>query len=189
MNSAHLTIGLILGGAAAYAGWRILRSSPPSMPPERATAGQTSAPTGLGYNYPPAVAPAIVQLLTQINVAYPNRVKASDGTLPSAAHHAVNPHSDHERGDALDVTYDPLDGPNLDGLALSLLRDPRVTYVIWQRRIANRAIDGGAWRAYTATAVQTDPHTSHLHVSINHGTRDDASKWDLSAVGQGTAVA
>lgn len=189
MNSTHLTIGLAVGAAAAYAGWRILRSSPPPEATEPFTAASSEPPTGLGYNYDPAVAPAIVQLLKQINVAFPVRSKASDGTLPSAAHHAANPNSDHDRGDALDVTYDPLNGPNLEALAAALLKDERVTYVIWQRRIANRSIMGGQWRPYALTAIQTDPHTSHLHVSVNHGARSVAAPWDLSGVTQGTAVA
>ena len=37
-----------------------------------------------------------------------------------------------------------------------------VEYLIWNRRIRNRAIDGGAWRAYTGEK----PHTDHVHVTF-----------------------
>lgn len=134
--------------------------------------------------YPPlpGVARALSQLIGQLNAQFPQRSKAGDGTLPSAAHHAANPSSDHERGDALDVTQDPVNGPNLDTLAAALLKDARVTYVIWNRQIANRAIDGGKWRPYELTAIQTDPHTGHLHVSVSNAARDNAAPWDLSTV-------
>lgn len=134
------------------------------------------------------VAPTLLQLAAQLDTAFPARSKASDGTLPSAAHHAANPTSDHERGDAFDVTHDPANGPNLNELATALLADPRVTYVIYNRRIANRKIDAGAWRPYVATAIQTDPHTSHLHASIDHVQRDSVAPWDLSAVTKGEEV-
>lgn len=127
-------------------------------------------------------APALLRLLAQVDAAYPSRSRAADGILPSAAHHAKHPTSDHERGDALDITLDPMHGPDLDRLAEDLLLDPRVTYVIWNRRIANRAIDGGAWRPYQTTAIQTDPHTGHLHVSVAAARRANASPWRFTVV-------
>lgn len=93
--------------------------------------------------------------------------------MGDAAHQARQ--SDHNTGDALDVTYDPERGPDLDALAAALLRDPRVHYVIWNRRIANPEIEGGAWRAYNGT----NPHTKHLHVSIYPQSRDDLSPWNI----------
>lgn len=127
-------------------------------------------------------APAIVQLLKQVDASYPSRSRAADGILPSAAHHAKNPTSDHERGDALDVTFDLMNGPNLDQLASDILKDERVKYVIWNRQIANRTIDGGAWRPYVETAIQTDPHTGHMHVSVDHARRGDTSSWRIVIV-------
>ena len=55
---------------------------------------------------------------------------------------------------------------------------------------ADRAPERG-WQAQQAalasqttalTAIQTDPHTGHLHLSILDAGRDDASPWDLSSV-------
>lgn len=59
-----------------------------------------------------------------------------------------------------------------------------MTYVIWNRQIANKAVLDNAWRPYERTAIQTDPHTSHVHVSIRHDARDDSSPWGASAIAQ-----
>lgn len=123
-----------------------------------------------------APAPTLLALRRQIDAAYPLRSRASDGIMASAQHTAQNPKSDHERGDALDVTRDTQNGPDLPALAATLLQDERVTYVILDRQIANRAIVAGAWRPYPGP----DPHTSHLHVSILHDRRDDAGPWQIA---------
>jgi hypothetical protein len=161
-----------------------LESEPASAPsgpaaiPTPSTPSTPSTPAQLA----PGVARAFAPLLGQLNARWPARSKASDGTLPSAAHHAANPNSDHERGDALDVTHDAVNGPDLDALASALLKDPRTSYVIWNRRIANPSVESGAWRPYARTTGPTDPHTTHLHLSVVHAKRDDVAAWDISAV-------
>jgi hypothetical protein len=161
--------GAVLGALAAQAALRKSGVKLPELP-------SPFGPDASGRS------PALVQLLKQIDASYPSRSRGQDGMLPSAAHHAQNPNSDHERGDALDVTFDFMNGPNLDQLASDLLADGRVTYVIWNRRIANRSIDSGAWRPYAQTAVQTDPHTGHLHVSVDHSRRSDDGPWSIVIV-------
>lgn len=121
----------------------------------------------------PSPAPALLALRDQIDAAWPKRSKASDGILGDAAHAARA--SDHNQGDALDVTYDPDSGPDLEALAEALLADERVHYVIWNQRIRNRAYDEGAWRPYDGA----NPHTKHLHVSVHPERREDASPWQL----------
>ncbi|AUX42575.1 uncharacterized protein SOCE26_040080 [Sorangium cellulosum] len=133
---------------------------------------------------PPAqVAPALRALVRQLNERWPGRSRASDGLLGDAAHQARK--SDHNEGNALDVTHDPERGPDLDALAERLLADPRVTYVIWNKRIANRQIQGGAWRPYDGT----NPHTRHLHVSIRAGARNAERPWALPDAGSAVAGA
>jgi len=122
---------------------------------------------------PAGVAPALWQLLAQINAAWPARNKASDGIMGDASHQARA--SDHNTGLALDVTLDKDAGPDLDELAAALLEDSRVTYVIWRARIANRDIQSGAWRPYSGA----NPHNHHLHVSIRASARDDVQPWNL----------
>jgi hypothetical protein len=138
--------------------------------------GATSASsTAVGTDLGLAPAPALLALLRRLDAAYPSRSRASDGIMASAAHTAANPASDHERGDALDVTRDAANGPDLVALAASMLADDRVSYVILDGRIGNRAIEAGKWRAYPGP----DPHTSHLHVSVLHNRRADTHPWAI----------
>ena len=148
--------------------------------------------SAVGYgiaDHGPNVAPALRRLLAQIDAIWPNRLRVSDGTLPSAEHHIANPTSDHERGDALDITNDSRTtlvqlpngrlqfaglGPNLDDLADLLFQDSRTHYVIWNRRIATRERAHGAWRPYTNPG---NPHTRHMHLSIYPEMRNDVSDW------------
>jgi hypothetical protein len=79
--------------------------------------------------------------------------------------------SDHNLGNAVDVTHDPDSGCTGDIIAAAALEDSRVTYVIWNRRINSR--DGRGWRNYTGT----NAHTHHCHISIRDSSRDDVTPW------------
>ena len=121
------------------------------------------------------IAPAIWRLREQVNAAYPNRSKVSDGIWPSAAHTAANPNSDHEAGNALDITADLGDGQRVKALYELLKGDRRLSYLIH---------DGLIWsaergeRAYTGS----NPHRTHMHVSVKESRRDDASYWRVHPV-------
>jgi hypothetical protein len=181
--AVNLAIGAAIG-AGFYLGWRLYAGAKASPMP---TASSSTPPTSPPPASPPpsGLAPALSQLLTQLDAGWPGRSKASDGTFPSAAHHAANPTSDHELGNALDVTRDRARGPRLLDLAEALRTDPRAKYVIYDRRIAKR---GGGWERYEVTAIQSDPHTEHLHVSVLADRRFDAAPWDLSSVGTGEVL-
>lgn len=126
-------------------------------------------------------------LRSQVNAVYPDRRKDSDGTLPSDAHHLQNPSSDHEpdsRGivHALDLTHDPHNGFDSYNFADQLLKskDKRIKYVISHSRIGgdegyakrNKRKEWTWYRYYGS-----NPHDSHVHVSINRATEDDVSPW------------
>lgn len=130
---------------------------------------------------PADAAPALLTLRAQVDARWPRRSRASDGIAPSEEHRRANPKSEHATGDAIDITYDPAQGPDLDALAAALLKDPRTRYVIWRRRIANVQKEGGAWRPYTGAS----PHEDHIHLSIFADRRDDASPWNLAAAASG----
>lgn len=114
---------------------------------------------------------------------WPNRSRASDGILPSAAHTIVNPASDHELGNAFDLTHDPANGVDCNVLSewLKASGDVRVKYVIWSRRIWNPSISP-AWRPYAGS----NPHTKHMHVSIKSAFRSATATpwWQLRVVAQ-----
>lgn len=117
------------------------------------------------------VAPALRQLLAQVNAAYPKRSKASDGIWPSAAHTKASPNSDHEAGNALDIT------DNLGGMSIThgwldpIRKDPRCRYVIHDGKIG----DAQGWRTYTGS----NPHKTHAHISVHESKRQDARAWAL----------
>lgn len=127
------------------------------------------------------VAQSLLVLRDQINAAYPNRNKASDGTIGDAAHAAsVSDHNPDSYGivRALDITHDPASGCDIDKLTDELAdsRDPRISYLI-----ANSMITGPeynwVWTAYWGS----DPHTNHFHLSVvSDGRADDASPWNIS---------
>jgi hypothetical protein len=117
-------------------------------------------------------APACRAALAEATRRWPNRNRATDGICGDAAHHARV--SDHNTGDAFDLTHDPIRGCDAHRLAEALVarRDPRVKYVISRRRIWNPSVSP-RWRPYTGS----NPHESHAHVSIRQAARGDTSPW------------
>lgn len=133
------------------------------------------------------VAESLNQLLAQLNAVAPHRSKASDGSIGDAAHATRD--SDHNPwlvlgGQALvtarDFTNDPGGGLACQTLADALQRakDPRVKYVIWNRRIMSGAAGPSpwVWRPYTGI----NPHDHHLHLSVVADARcRDRRAWTL----------
>jgi hypothetical protein len=116
-------------------------------------------------------APACVAALRDANARWPGRVRVSDGVMGDARHQASP--SDHNLGNAVDITHDPASGCTGDVIAELAIQDPRTTYVIWNRRIFNRARAAEGWRAYTGA----NGHTHHCHVSVRVDARDDDRPW------------
>lgn len=116
-------------------------------------------------------AKACRKALTDATERWPKRNRASDGIMGDAAHAARK--SDHNSGDAFDLTNDPVHGPDCDVLSRQVINDPRVTYVIWEGRIYKRREPQKGWQKYTGS----NQHNHHMHVSIKTTTRDDLSPW------------
>lgn len=129
-------------------------------------------------------------LRSQINAAYPNRRKSSDGTIGDEKHASRS--SDHNPWvkdgktgvvTAIDFTHDPEQGVDAGALAETLRQshDSRIKYIISNGRIANSAKTGGtpawAWRPYTGK----NPHDKHMHLSVKSakGNYDDTRTWKL----------
>lgn len=126
-------------------------------------------------------------LRTQVNVAYPNRSTASDGTIGDAAHAGTA--SDHNPNSAgvvcaLDLTHDPAHGLDVHALAdkLRVNRHPNLKYIISNRRITG-PWNGWNWEYYGGS----NPHDKHAHFSVGvgsdgksmPGTYDDTTKWSI----------
>jgi hypothetical protein len=114
--------------------------------------------------------PAAIAVLRQATALKPQRKKASDGLLPSAAHQVQNPKSDHNTGFAADITHDPKFGIDCAEAFNKLRTDKRVSYLIFNGKIWSA--EKGE-RAYTGT----NKHTKHLHISIKAGFGNDTSPW------------
>lgn len=125
------------------------------------------------------LAKSLIKLRAQIDELYPNRNKASDGTISDLAHSKrVSDHNpDHlGRVTAMDITHSILStGPNGNELSERLIDDPRVKYVIWSGRIWKART--GKWENYTGA----NQHRSHIHVSVSPQGADDDRPWNIGA--------
>ena len=132
------------------------------------------------------VAKSLIRLREQINEMAPDRSKASDGTIGDAAHASRS--SDHnpwvKDGNigvvtAMDITNDIAHGCDAQQLvdALVASRDPRIKYIIWNRKIVNSRIQPWVWRNYTGV----NPHTKHFHLSVKpeKAAYDSTASWQL----------
>lgn len=114
--------------------------------------------------------PAAIAVLRQATALRPNRKKASDGLLPSAAHQKQNPESDHNTGYGVDLTHDPISGFDCFDIYHKIQEDKRVKYVIFHGKIWS--VKNGEAR-YTGT----NQHNHHLHISIKDECGNDTSPW------------
>lgn len=76
----------------------------------------------------------------------PNRSRAADGLMGDAAHQKRK--SDHNDGNAFDLTHDPDNGVDCHFFSKLALLDFRVSYVIWNRQIYNANTADKRWRPY-----------------------------------------
>lgn len=136
------------------------------------------------------MAKALETLLAQINALSPSRDKSSDGGIGNAEHSART--SDHNPDDdgvvkARDFTHDPAHGIDSEQLAEALRasRDPRIKYIISNRKIAASYATGGKaaweWRPYSGS----NPHNHHCHVSVLADAvhYDDTKPWLFDLLG------
>lgn len=123
------------------------------------------------------LAKSLVKLREQVNAAYPNRSRVSDGSIGDTAHAArASDHNPDSQGRvcAIDVTHDPANG--LDGQQLSnqIITDKRVKYVIFAGRIWKART--GQWETYRGS----NRHGKHAHVSVKSEMADYDSPWELA---------
>lgn len=127
------------------------------------------------------LARSLAILRNEINAAYPDRSRLSDGTIGDARHSSTT--SDHNPDSlgvvrAMDITaWVSPDGTNIATDLAEFLRrsrDRRIKYVIHNRRIFSSTIQPWVWRPYDGSS----PHTSHVHISVNpYPVGDDDSPW------------
>jgi hypothetical protein len=127
-------------------------------------------------------------LRRQINSAFPDRDKRSDGWIGDARHSATK--SDHNPNKlsggvvrAIDVDSDLGGAANnahylADQLRILGKTDKRLAYVIYNKKIASPILFW-KWRPYRGYA-----HTSHIHISFTALGDQDKSKFKLPILGE-----
>src|SRR5262245_48359775 len=148
------------GKAAILIGFALLPSTGPNV--------------AVGEAFAQTPAPACTKALADATARWPKRNKISDGIMGDARHKKGK--SDHNLGNAFDLTHDPANGVDCNVLAKQVINDKRVTYVIWNRQIYDRRRPAEGWKKYTGS----NPHTKHMHVSIKPESRNDLSPWPWS---------
>jgi len=129
------------------------------------------------------VAKSLDKLLVQINAKWPTRRKSSDGSIGDANHASRssdhNPWVDDGVVTARDYTHDPDHGFDSYVFAehLRQTKDPRLKYVISNRRIFSSVTNPWVWRSYGGA----NPHDQHVHVSVMPTQKlyDSVKEWDI----------
>ena len=123
------------------------------------------------------LAPVLDRLRAEVNAKWPNRSKASDGTIGDAAHSSrTSDHNPNARGsvNAIDITASGID---TDTLIAAAKKHPSVRYIIFNRRIMNRDIGNFRSRPYSGS----NPHTQHVHISLyqRRSAEESTRSWGL----------
>lgn len=131
------------------------------------------------------LAPSLAQLRREINARWPGRDKTTDGTIGDAAHSSrASDHNPNARGSVNAIDIDK-DGIDVAGLIALLVTDPRVYYVIYNRRIWQRKY-GFKPRPYSGL----NAHTQHLHVSIiqSVAAEQNTATWGVARIGASSGI-
>lgn len=116
----------------------------------------------------------LAPLIAQVKVKYPRIIV---GTIGDAAHqHEVSDHNPNVAGrvNAADFMLgSSFKTSDADYLVDKIIKDSRVKYVIWKRRIWKPGI---GWAPYKGT----DPHTGHVHLSVLDSAYKNTTPWDIT---------
>lgn len=127
------------------------------------------------------LAESLKKLREQINAAYPNRDKSSDGSVGDTSHkRKKSDHNPDSRGivHAIDIDEDLTPSNTVAGIVaqIQLSRDKRVKYIIYEGRITVQG-DITKWKPYSGV----NPHKHHAHISVHSGSlEDDRSNWAIA---------
>lgn len=142
------------------------------------------------------LARSLIVLRDEIDATFPRRSKRSDGSIGDAAH--ASRASDHNPWirdpagivdgvvSAIDITDDDASGADMRKLVewlTKVSRDPRIKYVIHERKIYSSypTSSAPAWAARPYSGVNA--HMQHVHISVNDKPKyfDDGSSWGVAA--------
>lgn len=135
------------------------------------------------------LAPSLAALRAEVNRRWPRRDKSSDGAVGDPRHQAeVSDHNpDRSAGGVVRAVDIDKDGIDVAELLAALTGDPRVSYVIWNRRMMRsyaKTLGGHTYKPWQwAPYDGYSPHTDHVHVSILHAraAETNTSAWFKAA--------
>jgi hypothetical protein len=136
------------------------------------------------------LAESLKKLREEVNAKYPTRSKESDGAIGDEKHATRN--SDHnpwiKEGSmgivtAIDITHDPKNGIDSYAFADMLLhnKDPRIKYVISNRRIGSGSTGPAPWTWRKYTGLNAHQHHVHISVKSDKAHYDNRGEWNLSS--------
>lgn len=125
-------------------------------------------------------------LREQVDDAYPDRSRVSDGWLGDARHSSrTSMHNPDADGwvRAIDISSGLRPDKDemhylADQLRVAAWKDKRIKYIIFDSRICS-AKSLWRWRKYTGIS----PHKHHMHVSFNPSGDNDGSRFDVALLG------
>ena len=143
------------------------------------------------------LAASLVALGNEVNARWPKRDDNSDGAIGDASHQArVSDHNpDWSAGGVVRAEDIDKDGLDVAELLDALTGDPRVSYVIWSRRMMrsySKTIDGHTYKPWQwAPYDGPSPHTGHVHISIKHtrAAETNTAAWFKAAQPMGDDMA
>jgi len=128
------------------------------------------------------------QLREQIDDAFPDRDRKSDGWIGDARHakagtsdHLPDPINGQVRGLDVDSNLDSRANSSIylaDQIRLCAKKDKRIKYVIHFGKIASRK---SLWRWVKYKGI--NPHHSHIHISFNKEGDQNGSWFDIPMLG------
>ena len=134
----------------------------------------------------PKLCAAGVQLRNQVDTWFPDRRTASDGWLGDSRH--ATRKSDHNPDEfgwvrAIDIDSRLESSESLapylaDQIRIAAKSDPRISYVIYNRRICSKVLNW-KWRKYKGI----NPHTKHIHVSFTKLGDLSDTEFDIPLIG------
>lgn len=135
------------------------------------------------------LAASLVDLFGEVDGRWPKRDRKTDGWIGDASHQAreSDHNPDYDADGVVRAVDIDKDGIDVAELLAALTRDPRVEYVIHNRRmmrsyaktIGKRTYKPWEWAPYDGD----NPHTGHVHVSIKHAraAETNTSAWFKAA--------